>query len=110
MSHQAPDFETKDVYGKTQHFSGSVGVSSVLVPAVAGNKISNILIKNPATNNVTTILSVAFDGGTTYLTLKRGEFAAWSPKNNTSNTPIVQVRILGSTAVTFYEIVMDFEP
>jgi hypothetical protein len=110
MAHQAPDFETKDVYGKTQHFSGSVGTSSLLVPAVAGNKISSILIKNPASNGVNDILSVAFDGGTTYITLKRGEFAAWSPKNNASNTPITQVRIIGSSASVNYESVMDFEP
>lgn len=110
MSHQAPDFETKDVYGKTQHFAGSVGLSSALIPSVAGNKISNILIKNPSTNGVNDILSVAFDGGVVYLTLKRGEFAAWSPKNNTSNTPISQIRIIGSSAAVNYEIVMDFEP
>jgi hypothetical protein len=110
MAHQAPDFETKDVYGKTQHFAGSVGLSSVLVPAVAGNKISSILVKNPSINGTTAIISVAFDGGTTYLTLKRGEFASWSPKNNSSNSPITQIRIVGSEATTYYEIIMDSEP
>lgn len=110
MAHQAPDFETKDVYGKTQHFNGSVGLSDLLVPAVATNKISNVLVRNPATNGINDVLYVAFDGGTTYLSLKRGEFAAWSPRNNQSNMPITQIRILGSSAVTNYEIIMDFEP
>jgi len=110
MAHQAPDFETKDVYGTTQHFNGSIGLVSSLVPAVAAKKISNVLIRNPPGNGVNDILYIAFDGGTTYLSLKRGEFAAWSPRNNTSATPIAQIRILGSVASMLYEIVMDTEP
>lgn len=110
MSHQQPEFETKDILGTTQHFNGSVGLVSALVPSVAGAKISNILIRNPATNSSSAVLYIAFDGGVTYLSLKRGEFAAWSPRNNTSNSPINQVRILGSAAGTVYEIIVDTEP
>lgn len=110
MGHQSPDFETKDVLGTTQHFNGSVGLVSALVPAIAGNKISNVLIRNPASNGVNDIIYVAFDGGTTYLSLRRGEFAAWSPRNNASNSPITQIRILGSVAALSYEIIMDTEP
>lgn len=110
MGHQAPDFETKDVLGNTQHFNGSVGVVSALVPAAPGGKISNILIRNPATNSVNAVLYIAFDGQTTYLSLRRGEFAAWSPRNNASNSPITQVRVLGSAAGVAYEIIMDTEP
>lgn len=110
MPHQAPDFETKDVYGVTRHFNGVVGTSSILVPTAPTGKISNILIRNPATNGINDTLFVAFDGGTSYLSLRRGEFAAWSPRNNQSNSPITQVRILGSVANMNYEIVMDFEP
>lgn len=110
MAHQAPDFETKDVYGKTQHYNGVIGLVSALVPSVAGNKISNVLVRNPATNGVNDVIYVAFDGGTTYLSLRRGEFAAWSPRNNASNMPVTQVRILGSSASVNYEIIMDTEP
>lgn len=110
MAHQSPDFETKDVLGKTQHLNGSVGLASILLPTVAGNKISNVLVRNPNTNAVSEVLYVAFDGQTTYLSLSRGEFAAWVPKNNASNSPVTQIRILGSTATVDYEVVMDTEP
>jgi hypothetical protein len=110
MAHESPDFETKDVLGATQHFNGSVGLTSTLVPAVSTKKISTVLVRNPATNGVNDVLFVAFDGGTVYLSLKRGEFAAWSPKNNSSNMPVMQIRILGSSANVAYETIMDFEP
>jgi len=106
----APDYEIKDVLGKTIHYNGTVGTSSALVPAVVVNKVSTALVRNPSSNSSSKDLYVAFDGGTTYLTLSPGEFASWSPKNNSSNTPITQIRILGSVANVAYEIVMDFEP
>lgn len=110
MSHQSPEFETKDVLGKTTHYNGTVGSPDSLVPSVIGDKISNVLVRNPSTNGINDILYVSFSGGTTYLSLKRGEFAAWSPKNNSSGTPITQVRVSGSTPTVAYEIIMDFEP
>lgn len=110
MAHQVPEFETKDVLGKTQHYNGSVGLTSALIPAVAADKISNVLVRNPASNLVTSILYIAFDGQTTYLSLKRGEFVVWSPRNNQSNSPILQVRVLGSAATVNYEMVIDYEP
>lgn len=110
MAHSAPDFEQRDTLGKTEHYNGTVGLSSALVPGSAGDKISNVLVRNPNTNGTTEILYVSFDAGTTYLSLSRGEFAGWSPKNNSSNSPIKQIRVLGSTASVDYEIVMDFEP
>lgn len=110
MAHQLPEFETKDVLGKTQHFNGVVGSPNSLVPSIAGDKISSVLVRNPATNGINDVLYVAFDGGTTYLSLKRGEFAAWSPKNNGSGMPIKQVRVSGSSPSVEYEIVVDFEP
>lgn len=110
MAHSQPEFETKDILGKTQHYNGSVGITSVLVPAIAADKITNILIRSPSTNSVTSTLFIAFDGQSTYLSLKRGEFAAWSPRNTASNSPILQVRVLGSAAATNYEIIIDFEP
>jgi hypothetical protein len=110
MSHANPEFESKDVLGKTRHFNGSVGVSSALIPSVSGDKISTVLIKNSQSNLSTSILYVAFDAGTDYFPLRRGEFINWSPKANNSGTPITQIRILGSAAGIAYEAIMDFEP
>ncbi len=109
MSHTAPEMDTRDTLGKTIHYAGSVGLTSALVPPTIGDKLGSVIVRNPNTNNINTTLKVAFDGGTTYITLSRGEFVAWYPKNNASNTPITQIRILGSVDVTYYEIIMDFE-
>lgn len=110
MAHNAPDFETKDVLGKTLPFSGNVGTSNLTLPASSQGKISEVLIRNPGTNLVTTKLYLSFDGGATFFSLSRGEFIGWSPKNNASNTPIDQIVIKGSIAVTAYEILINVEP
>ena len=109
MSHIAPEVDTRDTLGKTQHFNGTVGLTSALVPSTPQGKLGSVLVRNPNSNGVTEVLYVSFDGGTTYLSLSRGEFAGWYPKSNSSGTPIQQVRVLGSTADVNYEIIMDFE-
>lgn len=110
MAHNTPDFETKDVLGKTLPFTGNVGTSNLTLPAASAGKISEVLIRNPGTNLVTTKLYLSFDGGATFFSLSRGEFIGWSPKNNASNTPIDQIVIKGSVAVTAYEILINVEP
>lgn len=110
MAHESPDFETKDVLGKTEQFTGSVGTSSALVPAVAGKKISKAFVKNANSNSFNKGLKVAFDGQANYVLLQKGEFMTWEPKNNNSNSPITQIRIEGTESGVNYEIIMDFEP
>lgn len=110
MAHNAPDFETKDVLGKTLPFSGTVGTSNLTLPAVSQGKISECLIRNPDTNLITTKLLLSFDGGLNFFSLSRGEFLAWSPKNDASNNPINQIVIKGSAATTKYEIIINVEP
>lgn len=109
MAHTPPEMDTRDTLGKTIHYSGSVGLTSALVPPTSGDKLASVIVRNPSTNGINTTLKVAFDGGTTYITLSRGEFVGWYPKSNASGTPITQIRVLGSVAVTNYEIIMDFE-
>ena len=110
MAHQSPEFEQQDVLGKTRHFNGSVGTSSVLVPVAPLGKITRAYIKNDISNSFFQTLKVALDGNTDYVTLQQGEYIEWGPKNNASGTPIQQIRIEGSSANTNYEIIMDFEP
>jgi len=111
MAHQTPDFETKDVLGKTKHFNGTLlTTSSNLIPSVTEGKISSVIVRNPATNQVNDKIYVAFDGGTTYLTLSRGEFVGWSPKSNSSGTPIQQIRLYSSRDGAAFESIFDFEP
>lgn len=111
MADKAPDFETKDLSGVTQHFVGSVALVPALIPAVSDKKISDVLVRVPTNGNQNARrLKVAFDGGTDYLTLSPGEFVGWTPRSNTSNTPISQIAIVGTNATpTLYEIVVNFE-
>ena len=110
MAHATPDFETKDVLGKTLQFSGTVGLSNLTLPAVSEGKISEFLLRNPDTNNITTKLLLSLDGGTSFFSLARGEFIGWTPKNNASNMPIEQLIIKGSAVSTFYELIVNVEP
>lgn len=110
MAHQQPDFETKDVLGKTLPFTGTVGTSNLTLPPSVQGKISEMLLRNPNTNSINTKLYLSFDGGTTFFSLSRGEFIGWSPKSNASNTPIEQIVIKGSVALTDYELLINVEP
>lgn len=110
MSHQTPDFETKDVLGKTLQYAGTVGTSNLTLPPTVQGKISEMLLRNPDTNNITTKLLLSFDGGASFFSLARGEFIGWTPKNNASDMPIEQVVIKGSAAVTNYELLINVEP
>lgn len=110
MAHASPEFEQKDVLGKTLPYTGTVGLSNLTLPASSQGKISDVLLRNPDTNGINTKLYLSFDGGTTFFSLSRGEFIGWSPKNNASNTPIDQVVIKGSVALTNYEMLINVEP
>lgn len=110
MAHLSPDFETKDVLGKTIPYVGTVGTLNLTLPAVVVGKISDVLIRNPDSNGVTVKLLFSFDGGVSFFSLGRGEYIGWSPKNNASDTPINQIVVKGSSATTNYEILMNFEP
>lgn len=110
MAHAQPDFETKDVLGKTLQFVASVSLVAIPLPAVPGAKISEVLIRNPKQNFITTDLMYSFDGGATFLALSRGEFVGWTLKNNASDMPITQIFIKGSVATTYYEVIMNVEP
>lgn len=110
MAHAQPDFETKDVLGKTLQYVASVGLAPIALPSVAGAKISEVLIRNPKQNMITTDLFYSFDGGVTFLTLGRGEFVGWTLKNNASDMPITQIFIKGSNATTYYEVIINSEP
>lgn len=110
MSHNTPDFETKDILGKTLPFAGGVSLTNVSLPPTSQGKISEVLVRNPNTNLITTKLFLSFDGGSTFFSLSRGEFIGWSLKNNASNTPIDQIVIKGSIVNTQYEVIINVEP
>lgn len=110
MAHASPDFETKDVLGKTLPFTGTVGLVNLTLPVTPLGKISEMLLRNPDTNGINTKLYLSFDGGVNFFSLSRGEFIGWAPKNNASNMPIEQIVIKGSVALTNYECIINVEP
>ena len=89
--------DTWDLKGVPQQFNGIVGVSPVTITPTTST--TAILISNPYTNNANTILSVSFNGGTTYFDIERkGVF--------TIETEITSFKIKGSVASTNYQIVL----
>ena len=110
MAHQLPDFETKDVLGKTVQLVGSCSTSPVLLPDPAIGKISDVLIRNPDTNGINDVLLYNLDGTSNFSRLKRGEFVGWTLKNNGSGTPITQITIKSLSGTINYEVVVNVEP
>lgn len=110
MAHNTPDFETKDTLGKTLQYASTVGTSATAYPPSASTQISSFLLRNPNTNGVNDVLSVSLDGGVNFLTLSRGEFVGWGPKNNNSNMPITQIFIKASGAGKAFQLLIDLEP
>lgn len=99
-----PAFELQDLDGSTAHFSGTVGTSAIALPTVAGNIISEVVIKCPFQTPVTKTLKVSFDGGTSFFTLDPGEFIGWSAKGS-----LRQIYIKGGVAGVTYDILLNRE-
>jgi len=81
----------------TKHFPGTAVSADTSVPAAEGNIIIIALLINQETVPGRD-LDFSFDGGTTFSTLKAGNFIGWSPKGNLKQ---VVVKRTGSTDVTF---------
>jgi hypothetical protein len=110
MAHQAPDFETKDVLGKTYQYTGSVTTTEILLPSTVLTKISDVLVRNPDTNGINDVLLYNFDGTSNYFRLKRGEFVGWTLKAGPSGTPITQISIKSLSGTINYEVMINLEP
>ena len=110
MAHQSPDFETKDVLGKTFQLVGAVTVSPLLVPSTVQGKIQDVLIRNPGNNNITDILLYDLNGQGNFSRLARGEFIGWTPKNTPGGDPINQITIKSLSGTMNYEIIVNVEP
>lgn len=104
MVEVAPQFETKDDLGSTTQFASTVGTTPVQVPASAGTKISEILIRCETDNTpVTKRLLWSLDN-VTYHALAPGEFIGWEPQGT-----ILQIYLKGNTSGVAYEVVMNRE-
>ena len=100
-----PGFETQDLWGTTTNYSGTVGVTAILLPTVADKAISEALIRCPNQSPNTRRLQVSFTSATgPWITLSPGEFMAWSVKGSKK-----QFWILGNVAGVEYEAIINFE-
>lgn len=110
MSDKPSNFETADLQGETKQFAGSVTDTPVVsLPAVAGNRIAEALIRCEIDNNNQRRLLVSFDGGTTFLKLAPGEFVGWSVKSPQA-TPLQQIIVKSDdTNAVLYEALVNLE-
>ena len=99
-------FEQKDIVGTTDHLNLVVGAVATLVPTVAGRPIAEALVRCPYQIPISTRRClVAFDNGANYITLRPGEFIAWSIKGYRT-----QITVEAATAGTNIEVILNREP
>lgn len=84
------------------HLSGTVGTSSIPLPATAGDRITEVLIDN---DNISQDLLVSFDGGTDFKTVPPGGFLIWNLKRSRT-----QIDLEASAAGATFEILMNRQP
>lgn len=105
MVNVAPYFETADLQGSTDPYSGTVGTSYVAVPAVAGNVIQSALISCDYDQDVNNELIVSFDGGVSdFVKLSPGGFI-----NPMLRGSIRQIYIKGNVSSVSYSIILNKE-
>jgi hypothetical protein len=110
MAHANPDFETKDVLGKTFQQVGTVTTSPLLLPVVPTTQISEVLIRNPGNNNPNDVLLYDFTGQGNFSRLTRGEFVGWSVKTSPGGSSITQITIKSLLGTINYEVIVNVEP
>jgi hypothetical protein len=105
MADVLPEFESTDVLGTTDTYTGSVGTTAVNVPASAGNHIDELSIRCAVDQITIKRLEFSLDGGTNWFRLRVGEFYTEEPRGS-----ITQIKIraagVGVTSVN-YEISMN---
>lgn len=105
MGDSPPRHEAADNQGETIQQSGTVGVASIDIPAVAGAPIAEFLVQCPEDQDVDGRLKVSLDGGSNFLTIYPGGHWGWTPKGDS----VTQITLEGNQANVEYEIVINRE-
>ena len=103
MTHK-PIGDSAQDFGSTSPYTGSVGTTPILVPSVAGDPISLLLVRCKNQTPNTKILQWSVDG-VTYHDLAPGEYVGWPPKGN-----LTQIYLKGTVASVEYEVILNREP
>ncbi len=102
MADQPTQFETKDLLGSTETYSGTATVTPQSIPASPGKVIQTYLIENLGVKS----LLYSDDGGTTWKTLVKGSWIIWDPKGG-----VYQFQIKTTAPdTTDFEAKVNFEP
>lgn len=107
MTDSIPQFEIKDSVGETLQYSGSVNQTGVSIPAVAGNPIDHVSIRNAIDQPFASRLEFSFDGGTNWSRLAVGEARDDELRGGITQ---IKIRAAGSLTTCNYEIILARGP
>ena len=93
--------------GTTTPFTGTATTAPAAVPAVAGNVITDWLVRSNTDNPATRRLQFSFDGGANYFSLRAGEAMSGTFLTTSAITQLL-VKTAASTAQ--YEIILNRVP
>ncbi len=86
---------------ETLQFAGSVGTTPTLLPTVAGNDITQVIISCRVQTPSTKRLLFSLDNGTTFFTLTPGSMVGWEPKD------IQQIQVKGNVASVDFDVIIN---
>jgi hypothetical protein len=104
MADVSPSFEATDVLGTTEHYNGTVGLSTIGVVPVPGRVVSRAFIKMPVQSPSSRRLQFSFDG-ISFIDLEPGASIDWDTKEN-----VTQLSLKANQAGTTYQVLLNREP
>lgn len=107
MTDSIPQFEITDQIGSTDMFSGTVDGTGINLPAVAGDPIDEIGIRNPVDQPFASRLEFSYDGGTNWFRLAVGEAREDELRGYKTQ---IRIRAAGSLTTCKYEVIMNRGP
>lgn len=95
MADLAPQFETRDRTGSTTTFANTVvGTTLVLLPTVASNSISSVVVRNLGSREV----KITIDNGVTFIRVQKRSEISLDIRNN-----IQQIGLITDIGLTLVE-------
>lgn len=107
MTESTPQFEIADKLGSTSQYSGSVNQSGTFLPAVAGDPIDGVSIRNAIDQPFASRLEFSYDGGTSWCRLAVGEARDDELRGDTTQ---IKIRAAGALTTCNYEVIMNRGP
>ena len=106
MTESTPQFEIKDSIGSTDMFAGTVDQIGIYLPAIAGDPIDNVGIRNAIDQAFASRLEFSYDGSN-WFRLAVGESREDDLRGNITQ---IRIRAAGSLTTCKYEVIMNRGP